>query len=147
MKIALGSDHAGPDVKSRIAEALREAGHEVLDMGTEGTASVDYPDFASSVARAVASGEAERGVLVCGTGIGMAMAANKVKGIRAAVCHDEYTVRMTRRHNDANVLCIGARVLPAARIVDLTQLFLSEPFEGGRHAGRVEKIMALEKEE
>ncbi|MHC5078430.1 MAG: ribose 5-phosphate isomerase B [Planctomycetota bacterium] len=147
MKIALGSDHAGPDVKSRIAEALREAGHEVLDMGTEGTASVDYPDFASRVARAVASGEAERGVLVCGTGIGMAMAANKVKGIRAAVCHDEYTVRMTRRHNDANVLCIGARVLPAARIVDLTQLFLSEPFEGGRHAGRVEKIMALEKEE
>lgn len=145
MRVVLGSDHAGVEANSEAARALQAAGHEVSDLGTGGAASVDYPDFAEKVAKAVSSGAADRGILVCGTGIGMAMAANKVKGIRAAVAHDEYTVRMSRRHNDANVLCIGARVLPAPRIAELSHLFLEEPFEGGRHADRVKKIMDLER--
>jgi ribose 5-phosphate isomerase B len=144
MKIAVGCDHADPGAKRDLVEVLKMAGHEVLDMGTDSDESVDYPDFAEKVARAVASGEAERGVLICGTGIGMSMAANKVKGIRAALAHDEFTVRMARRHNDANVLCLGARVIPSPRIRDLTLLFLDQPFEGDRHQRRVGKIMALE---
>ncbi|MHC4599013.1 MAG: ribose 5-phosphate isomerase B [Planctomycetota bacterium] len=144
MKIAVGCDHADPNAKRDLVEVLKMAGHEVQDMGTEGPESVDYPDFAEKVARAVASGEADRGVLICGTGIGMSMAANKVKGIRAALAHDEFTVRMSRRHNDANVLCLGARVIPTPRIVDLSLLFLDERFEGDRHTRRVGKIMALE---
>jgi len=145
MKVALGNDHAGPEAKAVVASRLREAGHEVVDMGTEGPDSVDYPDFAEKVAKAVARGEADRGVLVCGTGIGMSMSANKVGGVRAALVHDEYTVRMARAHNDANVLCVGARILPAERIADLVTLFLESPFEGSRHTRRVKKIMDLEK--
>jgi RpiB/LacA/LacB family sugar-phosphate isomerase len=144
MKVSIGADHAGAEAKDALAAALKERGHEVVDRGTHGGASVDYPDFAAQVARDVSGGAAERGILVCGTGIGMAMAANKVAGIRAAVCHDEFTARMARRHNDANVLCLGARVLPSSRIAELSLQFLDEPFDGGRHARRVEKIAALE---
>ncbi len=145
MRIAVGNDHAGVDAKRAVAEALAEAGHEAVDAGTGSTESTDYPDYARKVAGAVAGGEAQRGILICGTGIGMSMTANKVHGVRAALCHDEYTVRMARRHNDANVLCVGARVVPAPRIAELALLFLSEPFDGGRHQRRVDKIMDTEK--
>jgi ribose 5-phosphate isomerase B len=145
MKVSVGADHAGVEAKDALAAALRERGHEVLDRGAQGGASVDYPDFAEKVARDVASGAADRGVLICGTGIGMSMAANKVHGVRAAVCHDEFTARMARRHNDANVICLGARLLAVARIAELAVLFLEEPYEGGRHARRVGKIAALER--
>jgi ribose 5-phosphate isomerase B len=144
MKIAIGCDHADPEAKDALASMLKERGHEVLDMGTSGPDSVDYPDFAAKVAGAVSSGEAERGILICGTGIGMSMAANKVAGVRAALVHDEFTTRMSRRHNDANVLCLGARVLPLNRLADLAFLFLDEPFEGDRHSRRVGKIMDLD---
>ncbi|MCU0722164.1 MAG: ribose 5-phosphate isomerase B [Planctomycetes bacterium] len=144
MKVSVGADHAGAEAKDSLVAALRERGHEVVDRGTHGGASVDYPDFAARVAGDVRDGAAQRGILICGTGIGMSMAANKVAGIRAAVCHDEFTVRMSRRHNDANVLCLGARLLAAARIADLAALFLEEPYEGGRHGRRLDKIAALE---
>jgi ribose 5-phosphate isomerase B len=144
MKVALGADHAGPEAKAFLSSRLREAGHDVQDLGTNGPESVDYPDFAKKVAGAVAGGGADRGVLICGTGIGMCMSANKVRGIRAALVHDEYTVRMSRAHNDANLVCLGARVLPKERIADLVILFLESPFEGGRHARRVKKIMDIE---
>ena len=141
MKIALGADHAGFAIKEAVKAALRIAGHDVNDFGTTGEASCDYPDFAAQVARAVGGGQAERGVLVCGTGIGMGMVANKIAGVRAAVCHDALTVEMSRRHNDANVLCLGARVVPdAAAQVGLVQSWLATPFDGGRHEGRVAKI-------
>ncbi|MBI2933263.1 MAG: ribose 5-phosphate isomerase B [Planctomycetes bacterium] len=144
MKIALGADHAGFEAKERLRERLRATGHEVVDVGTRSTESCDYPDFALKVARAVADRTAERGMLVCGTGIGMAMAANKVAGIRAAVCTDEFTTQMSRRHNDANIFCAGARVLPAERIAFLAELFLKTEFEGGRHLRRVQKITEAE---
>ncbi|MBM3985085.1 MAG: ribose 5-phosphate isomerase B [Planctomycetes bacterium] len=140
MKIALGADHAGVQVKQRLAELLRREGHEVADLGTQGEASVDYPDFAQAVARAVAGGAAERGLLVCGTGIGMSIAANKVPGVRAAKCNDPYEARMARAHNDANVLCLGARVTDASVMDEMLREFLATPFEGGRHARRVAKM-------
>ena len=147
MKIAIGSDHAAFDHRKRIVDALKKDGHEVLEFGAPSTESYDYPDAAKAVADAVASGKAERGVLLCGTGIGMCMSANKVKGIRAALAHDEFTARMSREHNDANVLCLGGRVLTPDEAIRLTRLFLSTPFAGGRHQRRVDKIMAIEKEE
>lgn len=141
MKIAIASDHAGTDDKQRLVALLRGDGHEVEDCGTHGPQSVDYPDFAQAVARRVAEGRAERGVLVCGTGIGMSIAANKVPGVRAAKCNDPFEARMARAHNDANVLCLGARVLDDSVMDELVRLFVAEPFEGGRHARRVEKAM------
>lgn len=144
MKIVIGSDHAGFEAKRRLIKALQSLGHSVVDVGTEGTESVDYPDFASQVAMQVADGDAQRGVLVCGTGIGMSMAANKVKGVRAAVVTDEFTAEMSRKHNDANVLCMGARVLAPERMETLARIFLATSFEGGRHQGRVDKIRKLE---
>ena len=141
MKIAVGSDHAGFASKEQLKAALARAGHEVCDCGTQGEASVDYPDYAKLVARAVAEGRAERGVLVCGTGIGMSITANKVDGIRAAKCNDPYEARMARAHNDANVVCVGARVLDASVLDEVVREFLATPFEGGRHAGRVAKMM------
>lgn len=144
MKVVIGSDHAGFDAKRRVGEALRAAGHTVLDVGTANSDSTDYPDYAEKVARAVASGAAERGILICGTGIGMSIAANKVDGVRAALCTDEFTTRMSRQHNDANVFCAGARVLPIETIERLVQLFLETPFEGGRHQGRLDKIKSIE---
>ena len=144
MKIAIGSDHAGLDLKAQLARRLGEAGHEVRDLGTDSAASVDYPDFARNVARAVASGEADRGLLVCGTGIGMAMSANKVPGVRAALATNAYMARMAREHNDANVLCLGARVTGIGLAEDILDAFLAAAFEGGRHARRVDKINQLE---
>lgn len=144
MKVIAGSDHAGFAAKQALIAALKRMGHSVIDAGADGPESVDYPDFAAQVARAVAGAEAERGILICGTGIGMAMAANKVPGIRAAVVTDEYTAEICRRHNDANVLCMGARVLPVEKMEPLARIFLESPFDGGRHAGRVEKIKKLD---
>ena len=143
MKIAVGSDHAGYELKQRLAQALQRQGHDVLDLGTHGTQSVDYPDFAGAVAGAVAGGRAERGLLVCGTGIGMSIRANREPGVRAAKCNDPLEARMARAHNDANVLCLGARVLDPSVAEELLSLFLSPPFEGGRHATRVAKLGAV----
>jgi len=144
MKVAIGSDHAGYEAKEHLKGWLRERGHDVADLGTHGTAAVDYPDFAARVARAVASAEAEVGVLLCGTGIGVSIAANKVKGIRAAHCTDGFQARLARQHNDANVLCLGARVSGSGVMEDALAAFLAHTFEGGRHAPRVEKIQRLE---
>ena len=140
MKLAIGSDHAAFEAKEALKRALQAAGHEVRDVGTHSNERCDYPDFGAAVARAVASGECERGFALCGTGIGIAMAANRVAGARAAVVHDEFTTKMSREHNDANVFCAGARVLDAGTIVALATLWLAEPFGGGRHGPRVEKI-------
>ena len=144
MRIAIGSDHRGYDVKRRIRSLLEQMGHEVLDFGPDSSESVDYPDFAFQVAQAVAEGRVERGVLVCGTGIGMCIAANKVKGVRAAPCHDSITAEMSRRHNDANVLCLSADLLGEELIERMVRIWLETPFEGGRHARRVEKITRFE---
>ena len=140
MRIALGADHAGVEAKDRLVSQLQAAGHEVDDCGTHGLESVDYPDYAKVVAKKVAAGEAERGILVCGTGIGMCITANKVPGVRAAKCNDTYEARMCRAHNDANVLCLGARVADAGVLDEMVQVFVTEPFEGGRHARRVDKM-------
>jgi ribose 5-phosphate isomerase B len=138
--IAVASDHAGYDLKTMLSRELAEMGYEVLDLGTDGPQSVDYPDFADALARAVRAGEAERGVLICGTGIGIAMAANRHPGIRAAVCWDETSARLTREHNDANVMALGARLLGPEVAKDCLRTFLSTDFAGGRHAGRVAKL-------
>ena len=144
MKIAIGSDHAGFNLKDEIALFLRGLGHEVEDVGTYTDASVDYPDFARLVAEEVAEGKAERGIAICGTGIGMAMAANKIPGIRAAVCHNEYTAEMARRHNNANVLTIGSRVLTPELANRVVQVWMETGFDGNRHQERVNKIGRLE---
>lgn len=144
MKIALGADHAGAEAKDRLVRMLSEAGHEVQDCGADGSTSVDYPDFAVAVAKRVADGTAERGILVCGTGIGMSIAANKVPGVRAAKCNDPSEAQLCRAHNDANVLCLGARVLDATVLAEVAQVFVDAPFEGGRHARRVEKMMGTD---
>ena len=141
----MGADHAGYKLKEEIKAALIEAGHEVIDCGTaSGEVRVDYPDWGFMAAEAVASHKAERGILVCGTGIGMSIVANKVKGVRAALCHDHFTAVMSRRHNDANVLVLGARVLGSDVAADMVKAWLAEPFEGGRHIYRLEKISAYE---
>ena len=138
--IVIASDHAGVDLKARIVELIGEAGHDVRDLGPEDTTSVDYPDFAHAVAGAVAAGEAERGILICGTGIGMSLAANRHPHVRAALCHDAFTAEMARRHNDANVLCMGARVIGVGVAEQVVRIFLDTPFEGGRHQRRVDLI-------
>jgi ribose 5-phosphate isomerase B len=143
LKIAIGADHAGYELKEEVRRGLEEAGHEVRDLGTHSETSVDYPDFAVAVARAVASGEADRGILICGTGIGMAITANRVRGVRAASCSDCYSARMARAHNDANVLTFGARVVGPGLAGELVRAFLETGFEGGRHERRVEKIEAV----
>jgi ribose 5-phosphate isomerase B len=145
MKIAIGADHAGFAAKEEIKTVIKALGHAVIDEGTSSETSVDYPDFAEKVARAVASGEAERGVLICGTGIGMSIAANKVHGIRAAVVSDEKTAALSRQHNDANVFCAGSRILPVVKIAESLKVWLQTPFEGGRHVNRVNKIGGIEK--
>jgi len=144
MRIAIGSDHAGFVLKEKLRRRLEESGHEVLDFGTTSDASCDYPDFAQPVAREVAGAQCDRGVLVCSTGIGMAMAANKVPGVRAAQGEREDEVRLTREHNDANVLTLGARHLDEERAMELVRAFLETDFLGGRHARRVAKIALLE---
>jgi RpiB/LacA/LacB family sugar-phosphate isomerase len=144
MKIALASDHAGYTEKERLKPLLRELGLEVEDLGTVSEDSVDYPDYALKVAEHVARGEVEQGVLVCGSGTGMAIAANKVPGVRAAVAWSEETARLARQHNDANVLALGARTTPEGEIPKIVRAWFETNFEGGRHAGRVEKIRQLE---
>ncbi len=144
MKIALGSDHRGFEVKRRIATVLQQMGHEVEDVGPNSKDSVDYPDYAFKVAMAVSEGRAQRGVLICGTGIGMCIAANKVKGVRAAPCHDSITAEMSRRHNDANVLSLSADLLGEELIERMLRIWLETEFESGRHARRVEKITLFE---
>jgi len=138
--IVIASDHAGVDLKARIVELIGEAGHDVRDLGPEDTTSVDYPDFAHAVADAVAANEADWGILICGTGIGMSLAANRHSQVRAALCHDAFTAEMARRHNDANVLCIGARSTGPGVAEQMVRIFLETSFEGGRHQRRVEKI-------
>ena len=142
MRIAVGSDHAGFDLKSRVAGWLREAGHEVDDVGTHSAESVDYPDFARAVAERVADGRSEAGVVVCGTGIGTDIAANRHTGVRCARCLGEFDARMARAHNDANVLSLGARVTGEGLAASIVETFFSTPFEGGRHARRVAKLDA-----
>jgi ribose 5-phosphate isomerase B len=144
MKIAIGSDHRGYKAKRRILPVLHQLGHEVFDAGTASDDSVDYPDFAFPVATAVGEGRAERGILICGTGIGMCIAANKVPGVRAAPCHDAITAEMSRRHNDANVLCLSADLLGEDLIERMVRTWLETPFESGRHARRVDKITRFE---
>ncbi|MCL6565526.1 MAG: ribose 5-phosphate isomerase B [Acidobacteriia bacterium] len=143
-RIAIGADHAGFHLKEAVKRFLREQGYEVQDVGTDSEASVDYPDFARLVAEKVARGEADLGLLACGTGIGMAMTANKVPGIRAAVAHDAFTARLARQHNNANVLALGGRVLDEPTALAIVREFLNAQFEGGRHQRRLEKIAALE---
>jgi ribose 5-phosphate isomerase B len=145
LKIAIGADHAGYEAKEHLRGWLAEQGHEVVDLGTQGPASVDYPDFASRVGRAVAAGDVPLGILVCGSGIGMSIAANKIAGVRAAHCTDGYQARVARQHNDANVLCLGARVSGFGVMEDALASFLGHEFAGGRHAARVEKIMRLDR--
>ncbi len=138
--IAVASDHAGFDLKEVLKRDLQEAGHDVLDLGTNSTASVDYPDFGQAMAEAIASGRAGRGVLVCGTGIGISIAANRNLQVRAAVAHDVTSARLSREHNDANVIAFGARLIGAEVAREALKVFLKNPFEGGRHAGRVAKL-------
>jgi ribose 5-phosphate isomerase B len=142
--IALGADHAGFELKEALKGWLIDQGYQVLDYGTHSTESVDYPDYAAQVAEAVAVQKVERGVLICGTGLGMAIAANKVAGVRAALCSDLYTARMSREHNDANVLTLGGRLMGPEMAQDILQMWLTTAFAGGRHRRRVDKITALE---
>jgi ribose 5-phosphate isomerase B len=144
MRIAIGSDHRGVTSRSRIIGLLERFGNEVVDCGSFGEEAVDYPDVAADVARRVAEGSAERGILLCCTGVGMAIAANKVAGVRAATCHDEVTAEMSRRHNDLNVLCLSAGMLGPEMQEKIIKTWLATPFEGGRHARRVAKIASLE---
>jgi ribose 5-phosphate isomerase B len=144
VRIAIGSDHAGYRLKEAVKSFLLDAGQTVEDVGTDSDASVDYPDFAAVVARRVVSGACDRGILICGTGIGMAMAANKVDGVRAAAAGDLESARLSREHNDANILTLGARITPPDLALAIVRVFLATPFEGGRHQRRVDKIMALE---
>ncbi len=138
--IAIAADHAGFELKTALAEELARRGFDVLDLGTDGPASVDYPDFADKLARALAEGRARRGLLVCGTGIGIAIAANRHRHVRAAVCGGSTEARLARRHNDANVLALGARVVGPEVALDCLATFLDTPFDGGRHQRRVAKM-------
>ena len=142
--IALACDHGGFDLKESAIEVLKELGLEYKDFGTNDRKSVDYPVYGARAARAVASGECDRGIILCGTGVGISMAANKLDGIRACCCSDAFSAKYTRLHNDANALCLGGRVVGPGLACELVDLFLDTPFEGGRHAGRVAKISALE---
>jgi ribose 5-phosphate isomerase B len=145
MRIAIGSDHRGYHLKEKFTTILREGGHEVDDVGTSKTESVDYPDFAILAARKVSEGKADRGILICGTGIGMAITANKFPGVRAAPCTDEITAEISRMHNDLNVLCLPADMLSPRVTQRMLEIWMSTEFEGGRHARRVQKILDLEK--
>lgn len=143
--IAIGSDHAGYYLKESLIEDLRADGYKIEDFGTFSLESVDYPDIAREVAEAVSSGRFEKGILICGTGIGISIAANKIKGVRAAVCSDTYSAKMSRQHNDANIIAVGARVVGAGLALDIVKAFLETPFEQGpRHQRRVDKINALD---
>jgi ribose 5-phosphate isomerase B len=148
MRIAVGSDHAGFELKSTLAKHVADAGHQVVDLGTDSPdVPVDYPLFGLAVGRAVAEGRAERGICVCGTGIGISIAANKVDGVRAALAHDVTTADLARRHNDANVLCLGGRTTGVAEAIDAVDVFCRTGFEGGRHRQRLAEITEFERNE
>ncbi len=146
MKLAFGCDHAALDLKEHLIAFVGEMGHEVMDFGCFEKESVDYPDFALPVCKAVASGEVDRGILVCYTGIGMSIAANKVKGIRCALCSDPLSARLTREHNDSNVLALGAGIVGNAMAEEIVNIWLRASMQGGRHQQRVDKLMAIEQE-
>lgn len=145
MRIAVGSDHRGFEVKRRVIAQVQRLGHEPIDVGCFNEENCDYPEYALKVAQSVSQGEVHRGVLICGTGIGMSMAANKVPGVRAALCHDSITAEMSRRHNDANVLCLSADLLGDELVERMVRIWLETEFEGGRHARRVERITEIER--
>ena len=147
MRIALGADHAGFALKTAVAKHLADAGHDIIDLGTDSEAQVDYPPFCAAVGRAVVGGEAEVGIVMGGSGQGEAIAANKVRGVRAALCHDEWTARFARSHNDANVLSMGGRILGEALALAIVDEFLATSFEGGRHQRRLDQISEIEEEE
>ena len=146
MRIAIGSDHRGVAARKRLIGLMERVGNEVVDCGSHGEEAVDYPDIAADVARRVSDGSVDRGILLCCTGVGMAIAANKLPGVRAATCHDEVTAEMSRRHNDLNVLCLSAEMLGPEMQEKVIRTWLATPFEGGRHARRVAKITSLEAE-
>ncbi len=146
MRISIGSDHRGFQMKTKLVDVLQQLGHDVSDAGTHSVESCDYPDIALQVARRVSCSEADRGILICGTGIGMQITANKFPRVRATTCHDEFTAEMCRRHNDVNVLCLSADMLGERRVDQLVKLWLTTEFEGGRHARRVEKIGNIERD-
>ncbi|ABW20104.1 ribose 5-phosphate isomerase B [Alkaliphilus oremlandii] len=145
MKIAIGSDHGGYGLKELIRKHLQEKGFDIKDFGTDSTASVDYPDFAKAVGEAVVAGEFQRGILICGTGIGISIAANKIPGVRCALVGDCFSAKATRQHNDANILALGERVVGPGLALEIVDIWLSAEFEGGRHQGRVDKIADIEK--
>jgi len=140
--IAIAADHGGIDLKALIVKQLSDLGYNVLDLGTDGASSVDYPDFAYAVCKTIIDGKAESGILVCGSGIGMSIAANRYPEIRAALVHDRLSTQLCRQHNNANVLCLGARLLGVATAQDCVDAFVSTEFEGGRHQGRIDKLSA-----
>jgi len=145
MRVAIGADHAGYRYKQILADRLRDMGHDVVDLGTDGPQSVDYPDYARAVAEAVARGEGERGILVCGSAVGVSIVANKVRGIRAGVCHDTYSAHQAVEHDDMNVLCLGARVIGVEVARELTETFMAAEFSGEeRHRRRLDKLFAVE---
>ncbi len=144
MNIALGCDHGGLEHKNAILQHLKDAGHNVTDFGIYENVSVDYPDIAVPVCESIQKGENSLGILVCGTGIGMSLAANKHKGIRAACCSEHFSAKYTRLHNDSNVLCLGGRVIGVGTALELCDLFVNTEFEGGRHQNRIDKVMAIE---
>jgi len=144
MRVAVGSDHRGFGVKGKIIELIKRLGHEAVDDGTYSNEAVDYPDLAAKVAEQVSKHEVDRGILICGSGLGMCIAANKFPGVRAAPCHDDLTAEMSRRHNDLNVLCLSADMLGEKLIDRMVEIWLTTEFEGGRHARRIEKITELE---
>jgi ribose 5-phosphate isomerase B len=147
VRIAIGGDHAGYPLKQHLLGVLKEDGHDVDDLGTHSQEPVDYPIYCAAVGRVVVRGDADRGIVLGGSGQGEQISANKVRGVRAALCNDLYTARMARAHNDANVLSIGARIVAAELADEITRIFLSTPFEGGRHVRRLEEITAIENEE
>ena len=147
MRIAMGADHAGFPLKEELKGFLETEGHQVIDVGTDSTEPVDYPAFCAAVARSVADGRAERGIVLGGSGQGEQIVANKIDGIRASLCHDLYTARLAREHNDANVLGMGARVIAPAYAKEIVRLWLATPFEGGRHVARIEQIAMIERGE
>ena len=144
MKIGIGCDHVGYEIKGKVTEHLRELGYEVVDFGTNSSERTDYPIYGEAVARAVASGACEKGILICGTGVGISLAANKVHGIRAVVCSEPYSALLSRRHNDTNILAFGARVVGADLALMIVDAWLSGVYEGGRHAKRVQMIADIE---
>lgn len=145
MKVAIAADHGGVNIKRELISLMEEMNIDCVDLGCDGTCSVDYPDYALPLAERVASGEFDRGILVCGTGIGMSIAANKVDGIRCALVHDTFSAKATREHNDTNIMAMGERVIGPGLAREIAQIWLTTEFEGGRHVARVEKIMAAEK--